>query len=167
MVNRHSPEFRNNLGQTAYKRKLAFERLGIDPKDVECVPFFRADLRRIARHVNRGRPKNDADRPFDYLGLSEDPDARTVMNVYLLVPESYRKLLPAEAFCHAAGVPPERVLELIAGVAVRLGALGSSVIAAAMHPQVVRKTIERALHDNGTKERMMLLRAAGFLPRVG
>ena len=53
--------------------------------------------------------------PFDYLRSSEDPDARKVVDVYLSVPESYRRLLPAEAFCRAAGVSPERVLEITSG----------------------------------------------------
>lgn len=162
-----SRESRTGYGQTAYKRRLAYERLGVDPKDVEPVPFFRADLIRIARCVNQGRPNGDAVHPFDYLRSSADPDARKVVEVYLSVPESYRRLLPAEAFCRAAGVSPERVLEIIAGVAVRLGAQASSVIAAVMHPQVVLKTVERALQDGGTRERAMMHRAVGFIPPRG
>lgn len=80
------------------------------------------------------------------------------------VPESYRRLLPPEAFCHAAGVSPWRVLEIIAGVAVRQGAQASAIIAAIAHPRVVEKTIDMALQDDGTRERMMLHKAVGFLP---
>jgi len=40
------------------------------------------------------------------------------------------KLLHAEAFCHAAGVSPYRVLELITVVAVRQGAPASAIVAA-------------------------------------
>ena len=162
-----SPESRTGFGQTAYKRRLAYERLGIDPKDVEPSAFFRADLRRIARCVNQGRHKGDAIRPFDYLRSSEDPDARKVVDAYLSVPESYRRLLPAEAFCRAAGVSPERVLEIIAGVAVRLGAQASTVVAAVMHPRVVMKTVERALGRDGYKDRLILHKAVGFLPSKG
>jgi hypothetical protein len=32
------------IGQTAYRRQLAYEHLGIDPKGVECAPFFRAHV---------------------------------------------------------------------------------------------------------------------------
>jgi hypothetical protein len=160
-------EVRAGLGQTAYKRQLAYACLGIDPKDVECAPFFRADLRRIARCVNQGRSQREAVPPLDYLRSSEDPDARKVVDVYLSVPESYRRLLPAEAFCHAAGVSPWRVLEIITGLAVRLGSLGSSIVAAVMLPQVVMKTIDRALQDDGYKDRLMLHKAAGFLPSGG
>jgi hypothetical protein len=62
-----------------------------------------------------------------------DPEARKVLAVYLSVPASYRKLLHAEAFCHAAGVSPYRVLELITVVAVRQGAPASAIVAAVMH----------------------------------
>jgi hypothetical protein len=149
-------------GQTAYKRRLAYARLGIDPKDVEPVPFFSANLRRIARSVNQGCNRNGSIRSLDYLRSSEDPDARKVVEAYLSVPESYRKLLPAEAFCLAAGVSPYRVLELIAGTAVRMGALASAVIAAVMHPHILAKTIDGALQDGGVKERMILHRATCF-----
>jgi hypothetical protein len=158
------PKARKENGQTAYKRQLAYAHLGIDPKDVESVPFLGANLRRIARCINQGRAKDETVRPLDYLRSSEDPEARKVVTAYLSVPESYRRLLPAEAFCHAAGVSPWRVLEIIAGVAVRQAAQGSAIIAAVMHPRVVVKTVERALQNDGVRERMMLYKAMGFLP---
>ena len=134
-------EVRTGLGQTAYKRGLAYKRLGINPRDVQHIPFLRAELRRIARCVNRGLHKDEPAvspvRPLDYLQSSEYPDARKVSKVYLSVPESYRRLLPAEAFCHAAGVSPWRVLEAITVVAVRQGAQASAIIAAVYGPRVV------------------------------
>jgi hypothetical protein len=36
-------------GQTAYKRQLAYDQLGIDPKDVQIVPMLSVQFRRIAR----------------------------------------------------------------------------------------------------------------------
>lgn len=36
-----SRSHRTGYGQTAYKRQLAYERLGIDPAHVPCIPFFR------------------------------------------------------------------------------------------------------------------------------
>jgi hypothetical protein len=86
-----------------------------------------------------------------------------VSRAYLSVPASYRRLLPPEVFCLAAGVSPWRVLEAITVVAVREGAQASAILAAITHPQVVAKTIERALQDEGVSEREMLLRAVGFL----
>ena len=161
-----SRESRTGYGQTAYKRRLAYERLGIDPHEVQTAPFFRTNLSRIARSINQGRDERPI-HPIDYLCSSEGPDALKVAKVYLAVPESYRKLLPVEAYCQAAGVSPHRVLELITGLAVRFGAEISSILTGVMLPRVVRKTIERALGDKGTPERALMFRATGFLPPRG
>jgi hypothetical protein len=160
-------EVPTETGQTAYKRELAYRCLGINPKDVQCVPFFANQLRRIARAV-RGAGTDDPAtapvRPLEYLRNSEDPEARKVVEVYYSVPESYRRLLRPEDFCHAAGVSPWRVLEFITVVAVRQGAQSSAMVASMLGPRVVAKTVERALQDDGIRERRMLLRATGFLP---
>ena len=157
-------------GQTAYKRELAYQRLGIDPKDVQYVPFLATQLRRIGRTVCGAGMKDRTVapvRPLEYLGFSEDPDARKVLAVYCSVPESYRRLLRPEDFCHAAGVSPWRVLEIITLVTVRRAAQASAILAAVAHPRVVAKTVERALQDDGARERMALHRAVGFLPPAG
>src|SRR5713101_7034363 len=110
------PEVWTDEGQTGYKRQLAYRRLGISPEDVTCVPFLRADLRRIARHIrsaDKCSPLSLPIHPLDCLRSSEDPEARKVLDMFLSVPASYRRLLPVEAFCHAAGVSPLRVLESI------------------------------------------------------
>jgi hypothetical protein len=122
-----SRESRTGWGQTAYKRRLANEHLGIDPKDVEPVPFFRHNLSRIGRCINQGRAKDEMVHPFDYLQSSTDPEASKVAKAYFSVPESYRKLLPAEAYCHAAGASPHHVLGIITSVAVEVGARASTV----------------------------------------
>ena len=83
---------------------------------------------------------------------------------YLAVPESYRRLLPAEAYCCAAAVSPWRILEVITGAAVRQGAQASAILAAVWHPRVVEKTIETALTDGGTADPNTLHRATGFTP---
>ena len=158
-----SRESRTGYGQTAYKRPLAYERLGIDPNAVQTAPFLRTNLRRIARCINQGRCGNQPVQPLGYLCSSEDSDAVKLAKVYRAVPQSYRKLLPAEAYCQAAGVSPHRVLELVTGLAVRFGAQGSAILTAVTLPRVVRKTIERALQDGGTNERALLFRAMGLL----
>lgn len=159
------PIVRTSDGQTDYKRALAYERLGINPEDVEYVPFFNVELRRIARSVRgaeKHRPATEPVRALDFLQSSEDPEARKVADVYRSVPASYRRLLPAEAYCLAAGVSPWRVLEAITVVAVRQAGQSSAIVASLLHPRVVAKSVERALQDDGTRERMMLHRAMGF-----
>src|SRR5215467_2011383 len=155
-------------GQTGHKRQLAYARLGINPQDVERVPFLWPNLRGIARRLNRGRAE-DAPLvcPLDLLQWSEDPEARKVLQKYLSVPESYRRLLPAEAYCCAAAVSPWRLLEIVTGVAVRLGTQSSAILAAVWHPRVVEKTIEMALTDEGTADRNALHLATGFTPPKG
>ena len=164
------PTVRTSDGQTDYKRELAYQCLGIQANDVQSIPFFAAQLRGIARAV-RGADKREPATPpvraLDYLDRSEDPEARRVAVVYHSVPESYRRLLPPEAFCHAAGVSPWRVLEIVTVVAVRQGAQGAAIVAAVNHPRVVQKTVERALQEDGIEDRMVLHRALGFLPAGG
>jgi hypothetical protein len=160
------PIVRTSAGQTDYKRELAYRCLDIDPKDVQCFPFFATDLRRIARAVrgaDKDCPRTAPVRALDFLECSEDPEARKVLEVYRSVPESYRRLLRPEDFCHAAGVSPWRVLECITVAAVRLGAMGSAIVAAIYLPRVVQKTVERAIQDDGTEERKMFHNATGFL----
>src|SRR5215469_15339035 len=78
------PEDRAYLGQTNYKRFLAYQRLGIRPQDVEIVPLFRAQLMSLARCISRGCHKGKGKQPcppagpFSYLQPSLDPDAHKV-----------------------------------------------------------------------------------------
>jgi hypothetical protein len=59
------------------------------------------------------------------------------------------------------------LLEVITVFAVRQGAQSSALLAAIMHPELVMKTIERALQHDGTTERMMLHKAVGFASARG
>ena len=161
---RAKPQVCKSHGQTSYKRSLSYARLGIDAKDVQRIPYFAAQLKSIARAVRGADKAAEPVRALDFLKSSEDPEARKVLKPYLSIPESYRRLLPPEAFCHVAGVSPWVVLEAITVVAVRQGATASAVVAAISQPRVVEKTIERALRNEGTRERAMLLKATGFLP---
>jgi hypothetical protein len=158
-------EDRAHLGQTAYKRALAYQYLGIRPQDVERVPFLWLNLRGIAHRLNRGRAKDAPPvYPLELLQWSEDPEARKVLQKYVSIPESYRRLLPAEAYCCAAGVSPLRILGVVTSVAVQLGTQASAILAAVWHPRVVEKTIEMALTDEGIADRNALHRATGFTP---
>jgi hypothetical protein len=57
-----------------------------------------------------------------------------------------------------------RILEVVTGVAVRLGTQASAILAAIWHSHVVEKTIEMALTDEGIADRNALHRATGFTP---
>jgi hypothetical protein len=159
------PKVRRGEGQTDYKRALAYQLLGVRPSEVQRIPFFAAQLRKIARCVRGagGRPTEPV-RALDFLESSGCPEARKVLQSCLSIPESYRRLLPPEAFCHAAGVSPWSVLEAVTVVAVRRGAMASAIIASLNHPRTVQKTVEIALRDDGFGERELLHRAMGFIP---
>jgi hypothetical protein len=168
-----TPEDREGLGQCNYKRFLAYQCLGIRPQDVEIVPLFRFQLRDLARCISRERHKGQGTQPvspvgpFSYLQHSSDPDACKVLAAYESVPASYRRLLPPEAFCLAAGVPPSRVLEIVAAIVVKEGGRLTAVRAAVQQARVLDKTFERALQDDGWRERLMIHKATGFLPTWG
>jgi hypothetical protein len=144
-------------GQTAYKRQLAFDQLGIDPKDVPVTPLVAAQMTRIGR-LTGYKPA------LELLAQSDEPEARKVYAAYLSVSRTYRKLIPPEAYCFAAGVDPHRMLEAVTVVAVRQGTLSATIVASIMSPRVIAKTVEIGLQDNGFRERKILLRAVGFLP---
>jgi len=141
----------SEYSQTAYKRQLAYKHLGINPCDVRPVAFFRENLRRIARKINLSRAKDQMIHPFDYLLSSTDPDGRKVAKAYSSVPESYRRLLPPQAFCQAAGVCPYHVLEVVTGVAVRFGAQHSTMLASIMLKDVVEKMIDKHCSPMATR----------------
>ncbi len=134
---------------------------------MQILPFFDANLTRIARCVRADKqdPAAKSVRALDLLEGSSDPEARRVLDVYRSVPASYRRLLPAEAFCLAAGVSPWQVLDAITVVAVRQTAMVSAIVAFLLSPRVVERTVERALQDDGIKEMVLFHKATGFLSR--
>jgi hypothetical protein len=143
-------------GQTEYKRALAYRLLGINPNDVQRIPYFETQMRKIARASNTSCA-------LALLAESNDPSAIKVQSAYLTIPQSYRRLLPAEAYCHSAGISPWVLLEAITVAAVRRGVMASAIVAAINQPRVVQKTVEMALTDDGIRDRMALHKATGFL----
>src|SRR5260370_31046444 len=89
-------EVPTETGQTAHKRELAYRRLGINPRDVQCVPFLANQLLRIARAV-RGTNTDDRSvapvRPIEYLRNSKDPDAAKGYSAFIPVPPSSPRVL--------------------------------------------------------------------------
>src|SRR5271167_356482 len=80
-----SPHRESDTGQTAYKRDLAYRRLGINPKEVLYFPFLAHQFRRIARKIRGGSVEDRATaplRPLEYLVFSEDPEALKVLKAY-------------------------------------------------------------------------------------
>lgn len=134
------------------------------------MPLFRSQLTSLARCIRCERHKRKDTQPgspigpFSYLEHSGDPDARKVLTAYKSVQASHRRLLPLEAFCLAAAVPPSRVLELVAAAVVKEGARITAVRAAVAQARVLCKTVERALHNEGWRERLTVHKAMGLVP---
>jgi hypothetical protein len=153
-------------GQTLYKRQLAYDQLGIVPASVEIVPMLSIQFRRIARAastLNGCEKWTTTESVMSLLQSSNESDANKLLKAYRSVPASYRKLLPPEAYCLAAGVPAARALELMTVVAVRQTANASAILCAIMHPSVVQTTVKAALTRGGSRERRMLHQAMGFI----
>jgi hypothetical protein len=139
----------------------ALKRLDVRASDVMLMPQITPTLRMVAKVLRKsGRPAD----PMFYLNASDDPVALEVRQMYYGMPAAEAKSVPIEAFCLAARVSPLRILEIITAIAVRLSVQSSAILATVSHPQVVEKTIDIALTDDGVEDRAMLHRAAGFLP---
>jgi hypothetical protein len=163
----------------AGKKCDAYTRLGVKEADVLAAPRVTPALRQIARQLQRVAMQKDPANPnaaklaiasfpvspYYYLHATSEPDAVKVLAAYYSIPAYLRRPLPVEAFCLAAGVPTNRVLEIVVATATRLGAQASDLIAAVAHPRVVEKTIEMALTDDGHRDRETLHKHAAFLPR--
>lgn len=140
-------------------RNKVYERMQITAADVVSAPQITHELRAIARYLKeRNRPSN----PYYYLAASDHPDAMAVLFVYRKWHRRY--LLPIEAYCVAAKVPTLRILEIVAATTIRLGAQACSIVAAASMPDIVHKTVEMALTNDGFTDRALLAKATGFLP---
>lgn len=99
-----------------------------------------------------------------FLEQTEDPVAWQVIAAYRRVRPCLQRYAPIEAYCLAADVSPSRILEIITGICVRLGAQTSAIIAAVSHPRIVEKSVSMALTDEGIADRTILHKATGFLP---
>lgn len=81
-----------------------------------------------------------------------------------LDPSEQRATGTADAVRKQAGLAPVDLLRVVADVTCRVEAYRAQIIAAVSHPDVVAKTVERALTDKGIADRILLAKATGFLP---
>lgn len=148
-------------------RDAAYASLGISPDDILIVVTpqlgqLRALLTRRAKALP-ARTKFPTS-PYYYLAASGDADARKVLGAYYSLDRSARRWLPIEAYCVAARVSPLHILEVIIATAERISRQISAMIAVVTHPQLVDKSVEMALTDDGIEDRMAMHKAVGFTP---
>jgi len=150
-----------------YEKALA--KLGLRPESEFSYPRITPsieELQHILRNLSYNVQKN-LNLPgsiFDILEASDHPDARKVLEKYYSVPVTYRSMLNIESYSIAADVPTLRLLEIIVGTIVRMNHSLSEVISHIASPEVVSKTVEMALKDEGSKDREMLHKSTGFIP---
>jgi hypothetical protein len=145
----------------------AYAKLGVTPEQVRAVPTITHHLRRLAKAIKVTGVSVPRD-PLYYLRASDDPAVRRVLEARDSIPFTCNRLLPWEAFCVKAGVPPIRLVQAMTDVCKVMSKQFATVIAAVNHPAVVEKTVEIALTDEGQKDRETLHKHAGFiLPEGG
>ncbi|MFH1834051.1 MAG: hypothetical protein ABH877_03415 [bacterium] len=155
----------------AWQKANALAKLGVTPAQVAAQPAITPILKRagIARKV------------LEYLGGSPDPDAKRFLGTYEGLTAQDKRGLSLEAVALAAGLTTERLFEVIAGAVFTQSKYVAALLAAASHPEVVARSIERALEEprtitnpdgtvrvlppeDGLADRKMLHQQAGFLP---
>lgn len=158
--------------QPLRRQEIMVKTLGVTPAQLAAEPEIRPILKRA-----RITPQKAA----DYLRMSEEPDARRFLAILDGLAAEPRRLLPLEAIAIASGISTKRLFELISGEVFVQSRFESALLAAAAHPTVVAKSIERALEApqtvkladgsekvvpalDGVSDRKMLHQQAGFLP---
>lgn len=143
------------------RREKAYAALAIDRTLLHELTPISSQLRMLGSKLKK---RNLPSSPYYYLKCTEAPEARRVVELYYGVAKRSRDLIPIEAYCLAASVHPLTLLNIIVTACSRVSAQTSQMLAAITHPQVVEKTIERALTDDGYDDRVILHKATGFLP---
>jgi hypothetical protein len=134
--------------------KEAYEILGIHEADVMGVPKIQPLLEQAGV----------LSKVWEYLAASDDEVARLLLAKLRCLSKSHVNALPFEAFCVAAKVETKKVFGVICSEVYAQTEQTSLLMAASAHPDVVKATIEAAVHPTGSKERAMLLSHSGFVP---
>ena len=157
------------LARRPVLRRNALRKLGVTEEQLRAAPVITPMLHRIAGL--QGGLEHDSsfaanEAAVGYLRMSEEPDARKVVDIFDRTKLSLRAryVVPMEAYCIAAGVSPNRVLELVVATMVRAGAQLDTIITAARHHELVEKSITIGLTDGGIDDRMAVHRATGYVP---
>ena len=93
-----------------------------------------------------------------------DPVIQPIVEEWHRCTAGGKKAFDVDQVCELKGVDPFRMLGSVFEAAARSGHHIGALLAAVTHPAIVEKTIQRALTNEGTDEREMLLKHANFLP---
>jgi len=104
---------------------------------------------------------------FDAMRFSDNPIIRKFLDRYNQIPVGDRNHLPLEAIAVAANIEPAYLLGEIMLAISEFSVASVKVMGLGRHPEVMKKTIDTALKDGGTKEREMVHSMLGALPQKG
>jgi hypothetical protein len=141
----------------------ACKRLGIQPEQLLTMPQITPMIEGLSKRLkNRGL----SDDPFFYLNTSSDPDAQRLMVIYRSSIPSIRSVVPLEAFCLAAAVDPNSILDSIVSAIQRAHNINSTVNLAVTQPGTVEAIAENALlpSEAGYKDRELHMKISGLYP---
>lgn len=100
----------------------------------------------------------------EYLRGSEDADAQKFVEVYDRLYDE-RDFLEYEGLCAAAGVSGKKLFGLIVAEATVDSEQTVALLTAIKTPAVIEKTMDFALELHGHRERTLVAKASGWLPR--
>jgi hypothetical protein len=100
----------------------------------------------------------------EYMRGSEDPDAMKFMEVYDRVYDD-RDFLEFEGICAAAGVSGKKLFGIIVSEATVESEQKMALLTAIKTPDVIDYTMELAKAPQGYRERLLVAKASGWLPR--
>jgi len=147
--------------RTPRTRKAALALLGVDEAALLTVPHVTPHLEHVMAGLRQRSLPSDI---FYYLNASAEADARKVLQVYYSVKPSQRARIPLEAFCAAASVDPHSILNAVVSTVDRLNRLNATLRISSAQPDIVGKTVDMAMKDEGHADRVLYMKAAGLLP---
>jgi len=143
-------------------KALALRKLGVSTKSLLTIPKITPMLEEIMSGLAKKHLPTD---PYYYLDASSDLEARGLMSIYNASWKQVRDVLPLEAFCVAAGVDPNRILDSLVKSIERLKALKSAVKLSVSQDEIVDTNIASALDvENGYKDRRLHMQVSGLMP---
>jgi hypothetical protein len=101
----------------------------------------------------------------EYLRGNEDPDAIKFMEKWDSISLDDKECIGFEGVCAAAGVPGKKLFGIIVSEALTEGESKMALHTALKAPAVIAATLKRALTDEGHREKVLVAKASGWLPR--
>src|SRR5258708_8542090 len=136
--------------------KAALDRLQITKDQLLAIPQITPHLENIMSSLAaRGLPSDI----WYYMEASPEPDVRKVLFLRKQLRKQAQKYFSIEMFCAASGImDPQEILQAIIRTIDRLNRYNASLRISSAQPEVVQKTIDVAMTDNGDRARELYMK---------